>query len=111
MHVTRRTDAGLYVTGAKAHMTGGLNCIDLRHAHHEYDGGDRDYAVIGMVPATAPGFIYGRQSCDTRALEPGDIDKGNATYGGQRPSSCLMRYSSHGSTYSWMVSTSLPRSW
>ena len=46
---------------------------------------DRDYAVIGMVPATAPGltYIYGRQSCDTRALEPGDIDKGNATYGGQ----------------------------
>ena len=25
LHVTRRTDAGLYVTGAKAHMTGGLN--------------------------------------------------------------------------------------
>ena len=25
MHVTRRTDKGLYVKGAKAHMTGGLN--------------------------------------------------------------------------------------
>ena len=86
MHVTRRTDAGLYVKGAKAHMTGGLNshwiCIMPTMNMME---ADRDYAVIGMVPATAPGltYIYGRQSCDTRALEPGDIDKGNATYGGQ----------------------------
>lgn len=86
MHVTRRTEAGLYVTGAKAHMTGGLNshwiCVMPTMNMME---ADRDYAVIGMVPATAPGltYIYGRQSCDTRALEPGDIDKGNATYGGQ----------------------------
>ena len=38
-----------------------------------------------MIPATAPGltYVYGRQSCDTRALETGDIDKGNAKYGGQ----------------------------
>ena len=86
MHVTRRTEKGLYVTGAKAHMTGGLNshwiCVmptmNMREA-------DKDYAVIGMIPATAPGltYIYGRQSCDTRALEVGDIDKGNAKYGGQ----------------------------
>jgi 4-hydroxybutyryl-CoA dehydratase/vinylacetyl-CoA-Delta-isomerase len=46
---------------------------------------DRDYAVVGMVPADADGitYIYGRQSCDTRALEEGDIDAGNAQYGGQ----------------------------
>jgi 4-hydroxybutyryl-CoA dehydratase/vinylacetyl-CoA-Delta-isomerase len=86
MHVTRRTAAGLYVTGAKAHMTGGLNshwiCVMPTMNLSEKD---RDYAVIGMVPADAPGmtFIYGRQSCDTRALEEGEIDKGNAQYGGQ----------------------------
>ena len=47
--------------------------------------GDKDYAVIGMVPGDAAGltYVYGRQSCDTRAMEAGDIDKGNAQYGGQ----------------------------
>lgn len=86
MHVTKRTKDGLYVTGAKAHMTGGFNshwiCVmptmNLSEA-------DRDYAVVGVVPADAKGmtYIYGRQSCDMRAMEDGDIDKGNAKFGGQ----------------------------
>jgi 4-hydroxybutyryl-CoA dehydratase/vinylacetyl-CoA-Delta-isomerase len=86
MHVTRRDDKGLYVTGAKAHMTGGFNshwiCVMPTMNLTE---GDRDYAVVGAVPADARGltFVYGRQSCDTRALEAGEIDKGNAHYGGQ----------------------------
>jgi 4-hydroxybutyryl-CoA dehydratase/vinylacetyl-CoA-Delta-isomerase len=86
MHVTRRTDDGLYVRGAKAHMTGGLNshwiCV---MPTMNMGPNDRDYAVVGMVPGDAPGltYIHGRQSCDTRALEKGDIDKGNAKFGGQ----------------------------
>lgn len=86
MRVTRRTDDGLYVTGAKAHMTGGWNshwiCV---MPTMNLGPNDKDYAVVGLVPADAHGmtFIYGRQSCDARALEAGDIDKGNATYGGQ----------------------------
>jgi 4-hydroxybutyryl-CoA dehydratase/vinylacetyl-CoA-Delta-isomerase len=86
MHVTRRTDAGLYVTGAKAHMTGGLNshwiCV---MPTMNMGAADRDYAVVGMVPGDAAGltYIYGRQSCDTRAMEAGEIDKGNAKFGGQ----------------------------
>ena len=28
-------------------------------------------------------YIYGRQSCDTRSMEEGDIDVGNAKFGGQ----------------------------
>ncbi|MEQ8804013.1 MAG: 4-hydroxyphenylacetate 3-hydroxylase N-terminal domain-containing protein [Haliea sp.] len=86
LHVTARNDRGLYVTGAKAHMTGGLNshwiCI---MPTMNMTAADRDYAVVGMVPGDAEGltYIYGRQSCDTRALEAGDIDKGNARYGGQ----------------------------
>ena len=86
MHVTKRTDEGLYLTGAKAHMTGGLNshwiCVMPTQNLTEHD---RDYAVIGMVPGDAEGltYIYGRQSCDTRALEPGNIDQGNAQYSGQ----------------------------
>jgi 4-hydroxybutyryl-CoA dehydratase/vinylacetyl-CoA-Delta-isomerase len=86
MRVTRRTDQGIYVSGAKAHMTGGLNshwiCVlPTMNLAKE----DRDYAVVGIVPGDATGltYIYGRQSCDTRAFETGDIDKGNAKFGGQ----------------------------
>ena len=86
MHVTRRTKEGLFVRGAKAHMTGGLNshwiCV---MPTMNLGPADKDYAVVGLVPGDAPGltYIYGRQSCDTRALEAGDIDKGNAKFGGQ----------------------------
>jgi 4-hydroxybutyryl-CoA dehydratase/vinylacetyl-CoA-Delta-isomerase len=67
-------------------MTGGLNshfiCVMPTMNMGE---ADKDYAVVGMVPLDAEGmtYIYGRQSCDARALEDGDVDKGNATYGGQ----------------------------
>ena len=46
---------------------------------------DKDYAVVGAIPVEAEGitYIYGRQSCDTRAMEGGDIDQGNAQFGGQ----------------------------
>ncbi|MEE2869633.1 MAG: 4-hydroxyphenylacetate 3-hydroxylase N-terminal domain-containing protein [Pseudomonadota bacterium] len=86
MRVTRRTDKGIYVKGVKAHMTGGWNqhwiCVLPTMNLTE---GDKDYAVVGMIPGDAEGitYIYGRQSCDTRALEGGDIDQGNAQYGGQ----------------------------
>jgi 4-hydroxybutyryl-CoA dehydratase / vinylacetyl-CoA-Delta-isomerase len=35
---------------------------------------DRDYAVCAAIPVDHPSltFIYGRQSCDTRALEGGE---------------------------------------
>ena len=59
MHVTKRTDAGLYVKGAKAHMTGGLNshwiCVMPTMNMLEEDS---DYAVVGLVPADAQGISY-----------------------------------------------------
>jgi 4-hydroxybutyryl-CoA dehydratase/vinylacetyl-CoA-Delta-isomerase len=83
--VERRPD-GVVIRGAKMHQTGCLNShwiivmptMRLRVA-------DKDYAVCGAIPVDDPGltFIYGRQSCDTRALEGGDIDQGNARYSGQ----------------------------
>ena len=86
LRVTGRNERGLFIRGAKAHMTGGWNqhwiCVlptmNLRPA-------DRDYAIGVMVPGDAEGitYIYGRQSSDTRALEPGTMDKGNARFGGQ----------------------------
>ena len=46
----------------------------------------QDYAVICAIPVDAEGitYIYGRQSCDTRSMEPeNEIDQGNAKFGGQ----------------------------
>jgi len=86
LRVTGRNDKGIFVTGAKAHMTGGLNShwIFVMPTMNLGEK-DKDWAVVGAVPADAEGmtFIYGRQSGDTRALEGGNIDVGNAEFGGQ----------------------------
>jgi 4-hydroxybutyryl-CoA dehydratase/vinylacetyl-CoA-Delta-isomerase len=46
---------------------------------------DRDYAIVGAIPVDAKGitYIYGRQSCDTRSMEEGDLDAGNSQFSGQ----------------------------
>jgi 4-hydroxybutyryl-CoA dehydratase / vinylacetyl-CoA-Delta-isomerase len=85
-HVVERRDGGIVIRGAKAHQTGCLNShwIVLMPTMRLTDA-DRDYAVVAAIPVEHPGLTYvlGRQSCDTRALEGGDIDVGNARYGGQ----------------------------
>ncbi|MFZ5754347.1 MAG: 4-hydroxyphenylacetate 3-hydroxylase C-terminal domain-containing protein, partial [Bacillota bacterium] len=45
---------------------------------------DKDYAISFALPADSEGiiYIYGRQSCDTRKLEEGTMDLGNAQFGG-----------------------------
>tara|TARA_B100000029_G_C17599934_1_gene965405 strand:- start:3329 stop:4834 length:1506 start_codon:yes stop_codon:yes gene_type:complete len=86
VHVTKRAKEGVYISGAKAHQTGCINShwmivmptMRLQEA-------DKEYAIIGAIPIEAKGITYvcGRQSCDTRSMEEGDIDVGNAMYGGQ----------------------------
>ena len=86
VRVTKRDEKGVYIVGAKAHQTGCINShwiivmptIRLRPE-------DKDYAIVGAVPANARGitYIYGRQSCDTRSMEGGDLDAGNAKFSGQ----------------------------
>jgi 4-hydroxybutyryl-CoA dehydratase/vinylacetyl-CoA-Delta-isomerase len=86
VHITRRTDDGVYIRGAKAHQTGCINSHWMIVMPTMRLGPkDSDYAVIGAVPVDAEGitYIYGRQSCDTRAMEDGDIDAGNAKFSGQ----------------------------
>jgi 4-hydroxybutyryl-CoA dehydratase / vinylacetyl-CoA-Delta-isomerase len=86
VHVTRRTPDGVYVTGAKAHQTGCLNSHYLVIMPTlRLVAADRDWAIVGAVPVDAPGitYVYGRQSCDTRSMEPGTMDVGNAQFGGQ----------------------------
>jgi len=84
--IVERRDDGVVIRGAKAHQTGCVNShwiivmptIRLRPE-------DSDYAVCAAIPVDDPGlsFICGRQSCDTRSLEGGDIDAGNAAFSGQ----------------------------
>eukprot|EP00457_Paulinella_chromatophora_P004170 gb/GEZN01004180.1/.p1 GENE.gb/GEZN01004180.1/~~gb/GEZN01004180.1/.p1 ORF type:complete len:622 (-),score=100.59 gb/GEZN01004180.1/:33-1898(-) len=84
--VERRVD-GLVIRGAKLHQTGSINA----HWLLVMPGGrlqkeDAQFAFVCAVPVTASGltFVYGRQSCDNRALEAGTtIDQGNAQFGGQ----------------------------
>ena len=86
LHVTRRDDAGIYVTGAKMHQTGCINSHWIIFMPTMRLGEkDRIFATVGAVRADAPGltYIYGRQSCDTRVMDGGSIDAGNATYSGQ----------------------------
>ncbi|MFH0914097.1 MAG: 4-hydroxyphenylacetate 3-hydroxylase N-terminal domain-containing protein [Chloroflexota bacterium] len=86
VHVTERKKDGIVVRGAKANITGTVNSHwmlimpTLRMTEK-----DKDYAVCCAIPTDAPGVthIYGRQSCDTRKLEEGDIDVGNYAFGGQ----------------------------
>lgn len=85
LRVVERKSDGIVVRGAKAHQTGAVNShwilvmptISMKKE-------DADYAVCFAAPADAEGvfYIYGRQSCDTRKLEGGDIDVGNKQFGG-----------------------------
>ena len=86
LHVVEEKEDGIMVRGAKLHQTGAVNSHEIivmpTRAMRE---DDKDYAVAFAVPSDTKGiiYIYGRQSCDTRKLEDGDIDLGNIMYGGQ----------------------------
>ncbi len=86
LRIVKRTEDGIVVRGAKAHQTGAVNSHEhLVMPTIAMKEADKDYAVAFAVPSDAEGvvMIYGRQSCDTRRLEPdADIDLGNKKYGG-----------------------------
>lgn len=86
VRVVERHDEGIVIRGAKAHQTGCINSHwILVMPTIRLTERDRDYAVVCAVPVEAPGitFIYGRQSCDTRSMEDGDLDSGNTGFSGQ----------------------------
>lgn len=86
VHVVERRDDGIVVRGAKANITGTVNSHEmLIMPTLRMLEADKDYAVCCAIPTDAEGVthIYGRQSCDTRKLEEGDIDVGNYSFGGQ----------------------------
>ena len=86
VHVVERREDGIVICGAKAHQTGSINS----HWHifmptFAMGEADKDYAVSFACPTDTEGLYmtYGRQSCDTRKMEDGCIDVGNAKFGGQ----------------------------
>jgi 4-hydroxybutyryl-CoA dehydratase/vinylacetyl-CoA-Delta-isomerase len=85
VHIVEKREDGIVIKGAKAHQTGCLNSHWLIiMPTMRLTERDKDYAVSCAIPVDHPNltYIYGRQSCDTRALE-GEIDAGNANYSGQ----------------------------
>jgi 4-hydroxybutyryl-CoA dehydratase/vinylacetyl-CoA-Delta-isomerase len=86
LRVVGEREDGIVVRGAKAHQTGAVNSHEIivmpTMAMREED---RDYAVSFALPSDAHGILYiiGRQSCDTRSMEQGSLDVGNARFGGQ----------------------------
>jgi 4-hydroxybutyryl-CoA dehydratase/vinylacetyl-CoA-Delta-isomerase len=86
VHVVKKDEKGVYIKGAKAHQTGCINShwlivMPTMRMRPE----DKDYAIVGAIPVDAKGitYIYGRQSCDTRSMEEGDLDAGNSQFSGQ----------------------------
>lgn len=85
LHVVERRPDGIVVRGAKAHQTGMLNSHEVIVMPTIAMGPeDRDYAVAFAVPTDTKGIymVIGRQSCDTRKLEGGEMDVGNVEFGG-----------------------------
>ena len=86
VHISKRDQNGIYISGAKAHQTGCINShwILVMPTMRLRDE-DKHYAIVGAIPADAKGitYIYGRQSCDTRSMEGGDLDAGNSKFSGQ----------------------------
>ena len=86
LRIVDRNKDGVFVKGAKAHQTGCINShwMVVMPTLRLTDS-DKDYAIVGAIPVDAKGitYIYGRQSCDTRSMEPGEYDVGNKYFAGQ----------------------------
>ncbi|KAH8050617.1 4-hydroxyphenylacetate 3-hydroxylase [Aureococcus anophagefferens] len=83
--VDRRPD-GVVLRGAKVHQTGTLNSHWMVvMPGQRLAPADADYAISAAIPVDDPrvSYILGRQSCDTRSMEPSGVDVGNAKFGGQ----------------------------
>jgi len=84
VRVVEKKSDGIIVRGAKAHQTGAINSheiIVLPTIAMRDD--EKDYAISFSTPSDSNGIVHiiGRQPSDTRKLEDGEIDVGNARYG------------------------------
>jgi 4-hydroxybutyryl-CoA dehydratase/vinylacetyl-CoA-Delta-isomerase len=85
VRIVKENDDGVFIRGAKVHQTGAISSHQiLVMPTRSLKEADQDYAIACAVPADADGILYvfGRQASDTRKLEGGKIDVGNAQFGG-----------------------------
>lgn len=85
LHVVEERKEGIVVKGAKAHQTGAVNSHEvIVMPTMALRKEDEDYAISFALPSDTSGIYYiiGRQSCDTRKFEEGNLDQGNIYYGG-----------------------------
>jgi 4-hydroxybutyryl-CoA dehydratase/vinylacetyl-CoA-Delta-isomerase len=83
LHVVDKNEKGIIVRGAKAHLTGVTSGHQLMIFPTENLREDaKDYAVVFTCPVNTKGitYIFGRQTNDSRKMEKGEIDKGNAQF-------------------------------
>lgn len=86
LHIVERRSNGIVVRGCKLHQTGMINSHEiLVMPNNSLKESEKDWAVSFAIPVDTPGmiYVYGRQSCDTRKLEPTKVDVGNINFGGQ----------------------------
>lgn len=86
LRIVEKREDGIVVRGCKLHQTGMINSHEiLVMPNNSLKEGEEDWAVCFAIPLNAPGmlYVYGRQSCDTRKLEGGNVDIGNVHFGGQ----------------------------
>jgi 4-hydroxybutyryl-CoA dehydratase/vinylacetyl-CoA-Delta-isomerase len=86
LRVVKRDDKGITVSGAKLHQTGAVNSHWLIFMPTmRMTEADKDWSVVGAVRVDAPGLTYvvGRQTNDTRVVDGGELDAGNARFAGQ----------------------------
>ena len=82
LRIHERTDQGIVVNGAKAHITGVINSHEIIALPTRAMGEeDKDYALSFAVPVDAKGvkFVFARQTNDTRRLQS-VLDAGNPKY-------------------------------
>jgi 4-hydroxybutyryl-CoA dehydratase / vinylacetyl-CoA-Delta-isomerase len=86
LRVVKRDEQGIYISGAKMHQTGAVNShwLIVMPTMRMTDG-DKDWSIVGALRVDAPGLTYivGRQTNDTRAVDGGALDAGNAQFAGQ----------------------------
>ena len=86
LRVVERREDGVVVRGCKLHQTGMINSHEiLVMPNNALKEDENEWAIAFAIPLDTPGmiYVYGRQSCDTRKLEGGNVDVGNIHFGGQ----------------------------
>jgi len=86
LRIVKRDANGIWISGAKMHQTGAVNSHWLIvMPTMRMTEADRDWSFVGALRVDSPGLTYvvGRQTNDTRAVDGGALDAGNAQFAGQ----------------------------